>query len=185
MRDSNLLGEVLDDALTAGAVVRFRAEGTSMHPTIRDGDVITVAAISADEVVNGDVLLCRHDNRMLAHRVVGITAHGYGLSFDLRGDAKAACDAPIRADAVVGRVITTSRNGRVFVLCGRAARARHSTRMAASRAKAYAVSAAAIVYRAVSGYHADAQPPETDASFHDGRSTRRREAIVRHPPDRG
>lgn len=143
-----------------------------MHPTIRDGDVITVAAISAAEVVNGDVLLCRHDNRMLAHRVVGITARSSGLSFDLRGDAKAACDAPVRAGAVVGRVIATCRNGRVFVMSGRAARARHSMRMAASRVKASMVSAAVIVCRAVSGYHADAQPPETDASFHDGRSTR-------------
>ena len=54
-----------------------------------------------------------------------------------------------------------------------------------TRAKEWMMWATAIVYRTVSGYHADAQPPETDASFHDGRSTRRREAIVRHTPDRG
>jgi signal peptidase I len=185
MRDSKLLGDVLGDALTTGAIVRFRAEGTSMHPTIRDGDVISVAPISPAEVVNGDVLLCRHDNRMLAHRVVDIIARGSDRCFHLRGDAKAACDAPVRADAVVGRVVSTCRNGRVFLVCGPAARARYSTRRAASRAKAYVVSAAAIVCRAVSGYHADAQRTKTDASFHDGRAARRREAIVRHTPDRG
>jgi signal peptidase I len=185
MRDSNLLVAVLDDALTTGAVVRFRAEGTSMHPTIHDGDVITVAPVSGAQVVNGDVLLCRHDNRMLAHRVVGTTGRGSDTSFYLRGDAKAACDAPVRADAIVGRVISTCRNGRVFVLCGRAARVRRSTRTAASRAKACVVAAAAIVYRAVSGYHADAYRSETYASFHDGRAARRRKAIVRHTSDRG
>lgn len=183
MRDSSLLGAVVDDALTTGAFVRFRAEGSSMYPTIHDGDVITIAPISTAEVVVGDVLLCRHDDRMLAHRVVGITARDSSLSFDLRGDAKAACDAPVRADAVIGRVISTSRNGRVFVLSGRAARARHATRAAASRAKAQMMRAAAIVYRTVSGYHADAQ--RSDASNHCGRPALRRKAIVRHTPDRG
>src|SRR6185436_12237060 len=98
MRDSSLFGAVIDDALTAGAFVRFRAEGSSMYPAIHDGDVITIAPISTAEVVIGDVLLCRHDNRMLAHRVVGIMPRPSGLFFDLRGDAKVACDAPVSAD---------------------------------------------------------------------------------------
>ena len=70
MRDSNLFGAVIAEALTTGTVVRFSAEGTSMYPTIRDGEVITIAAVAPDEVVRGDVLLCRHDKRVLAHRVV-------------------------------------------------------------------------------------------------------------------
>jgi hypothetical protein len=180
MRDSRLLGVMLADALAMGAVVRFRAEGTSMHPAIHDGDEITVAPISTAEVVKGDVLLCRHGHRMLAHRVVGIIGHGADRCFDLRGDAKAGCDAPVRADAVVGRVISTCRNGRVFGLAGRVARSRHAIRTTASRAKARVVSAAAIVYRTLSGYYADA-----DASFCDGRAARRRQAFVRHTPDRG
>jgi signal peptidase I len=185
MRDSNLLGAVIHEGLTAGALVRFRVEGSSMYPAIHDGDVITIAPVSIDEVVVGDVLLCRHDDRMLAHRLVRITASGSSRSFDLRGDAKSACDAPIDAEAVVGRVISTSRNGRVFVLSGRAARARHATRAVASRVKAQMMGAAAIVYRTVSGYHADAQRSETDASNHCGRPALRRKTIVRHAPDRG
>jgi signal peptidase I len=184
MRDSNLLGDLVGAALTTGAVVRFRAEGTSMRPTILDGDVITVAAISTSDVVNGDVLLCRHDNRVLAHRVVDIIARSSDLYFHLRGDAKSACDAPVRADAVVGRVISTCRNGRVFVVCGRAARMRYSARSVAARAKAGVVFAVTIVYRAFSGYHADAQGFGENASFRYGRSARRRKALVRHSPNR-
>ena len=132
MRHYGLFGAVIDEALTAGTVVRFRAEGTSMHPTIRDGEAITIAPVPPDDVVRGDLLLCRQDRRVIAHRVVGITTRDATRVFELRGDAKAACDAPIRADAVVGLVIAVHRNGRVVTLCGRAARLRHQARAVAS-----------------------------------------------------
>jgi len=111
-----------------------------MYPTIRDGEVITIAAVSPDDIVRGDVLLCRHDRRVLAHRVVDVTTRGTGRVFHLRGDAKAACDAPVGADAVVGKVLSVCRNGRVTPLCGRAARLRHAARTSASGAKAFVLS---------------------------------------------
>jgi len=137
MRDSNLFGEVIAEALTTGTVVRFSAEGTSMYPTIRDGEVITIAAVVPDDVVRGDVLLCRHDKRLLAHRVVHVTTRGPERVFRLRGDATADCDAPVGADEVVGKVISVCRNGRVAPLCGRAARLRYTVRRSASGAKAF------------------------------------------------
>ena len=47
MRDSSLFRALIEEALTAGTVVRFRAEGTSMHPTIRNGEAITIAPVLA------------------------------------------------------------------------------------------------------------------------------------------
>jgi hypothetical protein len=149
MRDSDLFTAVIEKALTTGTTVRFRAEGTSMYPTIRDGEAISIAAVSRDEIVHGDVLLCRHDKRVLAHRVVGVTANGTGRVFELRGDAKAACDAPVGADDVVGRVIAVRRNGRLVRLCGRGARLRHVSRTAASRAKSFVVWTATILFGAI------------------------------------
>jgi signal peptidase I len=136
MRQSEIFAAVIEDALTSGAMVRFRAEGNSMYPTIRDGDAITVAAVSTDDVVRGDILLCRHDARVLAHRVVSVTRCDGELFFELRGDAKGSSDAPVGASAVVGRVIDVQRDGRLIQLCGPAARVRHAARMALSRAVA-------------------------------------------------
>jgi signal peptidase len=134
--DIDLFGVVLQQALMTGTVVRFRAGGTSMYPTIRDGEVITIALVGPHEVGRGDVVLYRREKRVLAHRVIGLTMRdGHGV-FHLRGDAKAGCDAPISADAVVGRVISVCRNGREVSLCGRAARLRHAIRTVGSRAKA-------------------------------------------------
>jgi hypothetical protein len=122
------------DALAKGTTVRFRADGISMYPTIRDGEAITVARVSAAEVVRGDVLLCRHGMRVLAHRVVGVTTCGSERFFALRGDAKASCDASVSGSGVVGRVIGVHRNGRAIALSGRPARWRYHARAAASRA---------------------------------------------------
>ena len=149
MRASEIFVGVMDEALRHGTRVRFRAEGDSMYPTIRDGESITIAAVSTAEVVRGDVLLCRHGKRVLAHRVVAVTARGSDRVFHLRGDAKAACDAPVAAGDVVGRVISVCRNGRTASLCGPASRLRHRAQAAASRAKAFVRSKAAIAYRGV------------------------------------
>jgi signal peptidase I len=125
---------VIEEALTNGTTVRFRAEGISMHPAIRDGEAITIAPVVTDDVVSGDVLLCRHGERVLAHRVVGVTTCGTERFFELRGDANTSCDTPIGAGFVVGKVVGVRRNGRLVPLCGQAARQRFHARAVAAHA---------------------------------------------------
>ena len=114
MQANDVLGTLIDDALKGGRTVRFRAAGTSMQPAICDGESIAVAPVDAATVRPGAVLLCRHEGRrLLAHRVVAVTRRDAGRYFELRGDAKGASDAPIAADAIVGRVVGVWRNGRL------------------------------------------------------------------------
>lgn len=138
-------GVPIEGALPIGLSVRFRAEGLSMYPTIRHGELITVGSVAAGEVVRGDVLLCRHSTGVLAHRVVAITGYGSERLLRLRGDAKMACDTPVAPSDVIGKVLSVERNGRAIALCGRAARLRHKVRTAASRAKAFVASRGAII----------------------------------------
>jgi signal peptidase I len=122
MRHAHVLDTLIDEALASGRMVRLRADGASMHPAIRDGEAIAIESVAPEEVEPGNVLLCRHDARLLAHRVVGVTMHGAVRMFELRGDAKGANDAPVPADAVVGRVVGVWRNGRIVSVGARAAR---------------------------------------------------------------
>jgi signal peptidase I len=140
MRDSSIVNAVIADALARGSSVRFRADGDSMYPTIRSGESITVVAVAADAVVPGEILLYRRGVRLLAHRVVAVTTSGAGRVFELRGDAKASSDAPVGADAVVGKVVAVRRRGRTVSLCGPAAQARRAVRRAASGARTLIVS---------------------------------------------
>ena len=121
MRHSETFGAVIEDALRKGATVRFRAEGTSMYPTIRHGDTITVVAVSPGQVARGDVLLCHQGRRVLAHRVVGVTTYGTERVFQLKGDARIECDAPVSASAILGAVIDVRRDRRLIPLCRLAA----------------------------------------------------------------
>ena len=111
LMDSDLFVGLTRDLLQRGCNVRFRANGTSMHPTIRDGEIVTVTA-SGDAFAVGDVLLCRLGRRPTAHRVVAVqpSANGRPVLY-LRGDNLCSRDRPVRAEDVIGRVLTVSRGG--------------------------------------------------------------------------
>jgi hypothetical protein len=117
----------------------FRACGQSMHPSIRDGESVIVGPMNPDRIVRGDVLLCRHGDRVLAHRVVDLSGTGEDRILRLRGDAKRDCDGPVVASMVIGRVESVRRDGRTIALSGRWARLRYRARTAASRAKMLAM----------------------------------------------
>ncbi len=64
--------EVTAALLRRGNSVRFRATGSSMYPTIREGEAITVEFVEPRDVQRGDILLYRSAKRVIAHRVVAI-----------------------------------------------------------------------------------------------------------------
>ena len=129
----DLFVDVVRSVLGAGGAVRFRADGDSMRPTIRSGELVTAAPIVDGRIVAGDVLLFRSAGRVLAHRVVAIDATAAERIVRLRGDAKCECDAPARASEIVGRVVAVERKGRTIRLDGLAARLRYRLRDVASR----------------------------------------------------
>lgn len=128
--------ETSGELLRSGISVRFRAGGQSMHPTIRDGELITVEPIAHEKIRRGDIVLYRFKRGVIAHRVVRIDKPRDSLVFTLRGDAMPASDAPVKAEAILGRVIFVERAGRLVKLVGRRARLTRSARMLASRIKA-------------------------------------------------
>jgi signal peptidase I len=142
---ARLLGSLIEQMLARGHRVQFRAEGASMHPTIRDGESIAIAPVDAADIVAGDVVLFRHDARLLAHRVVRVTSCGAERMFELRGDAKSASDAPVPSDAVIGRVVGVARNGRVIAVTGGAAQARRTLDAVVRKAMACAGSCATVL----------------------------------------
>jgi signal peptidase I len=114
--------QLSSELLARGDRVRFRAEGWSMHPTIRHGELITVESVNASEIGRGDILLYRTGQRVFAHRVVGMRRIEGALSLTLRGDGTNVRDAPISAGQVIGRVIAVERDGRSIALAGAQAR---------------------------------------------------------------
>jgi signal peptidase I len=116
--------ELVADLLMNGRRVKFRAPGYSMYPTILNGDEITVEPIRPEAIDVGDIILYRDQENLIAHRVVKIEikndtskdSQSSVLSpqsyFILRGDARPACDDPVAAGQVLGKVVRIETGGR-------------------------------------------------------------------------
>ncbi len=63
-----------------------------MHPTIKDGETITVEPVKPSGIKRGDIVLYRFEKGVIAHRVVRIEKNGGAPLFILRGDALGAQD---------------------------------------------------------------------------------------------
>lgn len=111
--DSQRFVRTLEEVLRHGHPARFRAKGWSMHPTIRNGETITVAPLGLSPIRVGDVLLYRQGRAAIAHRVVRLrSSSGRPVELVLRGDAADFSDVPIAIEQVLGRVVGVGRLAR-------------------------------------------------------------------------
>lgn len=83
--------------LAAGRPLTLRAEGQSMWPLVRDGELVVVHPIEGPLVL-GDVVLVELGGRLVLHRVIALTAAGCIT----KGDAVAAPDPPIPHAHILG-----------------------------------------------------------------------------------
>jgi signal peptidase I len=97
--------EVITDLLRRGHAVQFRVLGDSMHPVIREEDLVHVEPLSSFAV--GDVVLTQADRRLTAHRVVSLQ----GDVVVTRGDNSPEDDAPADRARVLGVVTWVERAG--------------------------------------------------------------------------
>ena len=110
-----LFVDVSTELLRHGRAIRFRAPGSSMHPTIKDEDTITVDPVERTAIKPGDVLLYRSKVGVIAHRVVRIEKeNGTAHQFILRGDASGSPDAPVLPHQILGKVVWVERCGRLI-----------------------------------------------------------------------
>jgi len=95
------LREFLEAVLERGVPFRFTARGCSMHPAIKDRDVITVSPLAGRAPLVGEVVAFRSDEeRLVVHRIVA-AAEG---SYELRGDNCPMGDGRVSCDALLGVV---------------------------------------------------------------------------------
>ena len=139
--------DLMTELLRRGNRVRFRAIGASMQPTIEDGELITVAPVAPGPVKRGDILLYQSESGVHAHRVVGRVKGTVPLlegdcpldHYLLRGDASVSCDAPVRLEQVIGRVVAVQRAGRSRPLDNRAFNLMRLMRLWLSKSKVFRV----------------------------------------------
>lgn len=112
-RELPLSGAALTDlaqgVLAKDRLFRFRAQGTSMYPFVRDGDVIVISPLRVQAPRVGDIVAClRLDtNRFFVHRILRKQANCYLI----KGDNACCDDGWFPRESILGRVVQIERRG--------------------------------------------------------------------------
>ncbi|MFZ0313777.1 MAG: S24/S26 family peptidase [Candidatus Korobacteraceae bacterium] len=88
--------------------VRLKVTGASMLPSIWPGDIVQVERREICELQPGQVVLCRREGKLTAHRIKSVA----GDQLITQGDALPRCDLPIGDFQVLGQVVSILHNGR-------------------------------------------------------------------------
>jgi signal peptidase I len=104
------LAGLMRAVLERGKAFRLEARGASMHPVIRDGDILTIRPLAGAPVKTGDVVAFVNPatGGVWIHRIVGKDGSGYRL----KGDNAHCEDGAVPEAAILGRVERIEREGR-------------------------------------------------------------------------
>ena len=100
---------LLKGILEVGAPFRFQANGVSMTPFIKDGDLVTLSPYTGPPPRLGEVVafFFPGTEKLTIHRVVGKKENGYLL----KGDNATAIDGVIPLENILARVQKVERGG--------------------------------------------------------------------------
>lgn len=106
-----------NEILNKGNNLRFQAKGLSMHPFIKNGEVIEIKPISSSEIEIGDIVFYRSSwGGMVAHRVIRKQQKAEKVILLTKGDSVPVSDEEIYPEQVLGKVIAIERNGSKIIL---------------------------------------------------------------------
>jgi polysaccharide export outer membrane protein len=102
---------VLDALLGLGAEIMVPVRGSSMSPTLIDRDQVIVAPFLGPPRC-GQIVMGRHGDRLVVHRLTRIEMRNGRRRYLLQGDARRRADPGILREDLLGRVVAFIRQGR-------------------------------------------------------------------------
>lgn len=104
--------ELSTEILGKGNNLRFRALGGSMHPFIKNGEVVEVKPVKSLGIKVGEVVFYRSSRGgMVAHRVIRKKAEKGKVILETKGDAVPNSDWWVYPEQILGKVVAIERNG--------------------------------------------------------------------------
>ncbi len=104
--------QLTNELLNNGNMVRFRANGKSMLPFIKDGDILTITPTKPKQLKNGHIAFYQKaDGTPTAHRILGKIKENGITIFLIRGDGYVAGKEKVPAKDIIGIITKVERNG--------------------------------------------------------------------------
>ena len=110
MTSNSLSHTVLKDIgfmlLAEGKTIRVRADGMSMHPSIKSGSVIFIEPCEPGAKPHpGEIIAWKRDTGIVVHRLVNVYDQKMQRHFVTRGDSCPGEDDPIFFEQIAGKVV--------------------------------------------------------------------------------
>ena len=109
MNEQELSHKLRTEAIRQGHAVKTLAQGYSMFPFLRKGDILTVEPVPMEDIKRGDIVVFESNEQWIAHRVIRISDRNNEIQFLLRGDTNLQFDPVVNEGNYVGKVFSFQR----------------------------------------------------------------------------
>jgi len=91
--------------LAEGKILKIKADGYSMYPTVKPGSVIYIEPLTENmSPAPGEIIAWKRESGFVVHRLVRIIRNGDKTIYFTRGDSCAYEDQPVTRDLIAGKV---------------------------------------------------------------------------------
>lgn len=106
----NNLRQLMEGVFSKNALFKFQAGGNSMHPFVKNFDILTISPYHKDSPQTGDIVAFTGINgdRLIVHRIIGKQKNRYLI----KGDNNFSVDGYAARDRIIGKVVRIDRDGR-------------------------------------------------------------------------
>lgn len=110
--DNYSFSQIMLDVLQRDKSFRFCANGISMSPFIRDGDIITISPICGLVAIGDVIVVLTEKKGFFVHRIIGINKD----NFVIKGDNREEIDGEYPRKLICGVVTKVERNTKIVKL---------------------------------------------------------------------
>ena len=111
------LKEVAHGILGEGRSLRIPAEGYSMYPAIKPGNIILINPVNDPAILKpGDIIAWTRDSDLVVHRLIRISERKGEKRFVTCGDISITNDKPISTARIAGKVEYAEDSGQLVKL---------------------------------------------------------------------
>jgi len=108
----------MKDLLNDHQSVMFRMQGNSMYPNLRDGDMGVVQKCRTKDLRIGDIVVFRHNQNFVAHRLIRILQKDGKTFYIAQGDKNRKPDSPFAEENISGKITSFKRGERLMTIGG-------------------------------------------------------------------
>ncbi len=106
LTNSSLMKEIIQKR----GWIDLPADGTSMYPLIKKGNICRFVACKTSAIKKGDVILFQTKNgTLVAHRFLKSNYHLNQVEYLFKGDTNLGMDEPIKDEKIIGKLVLINK----------------------------------------------------------------------------